>query len=232
MTQGISAHPAQPQWWLVRHALPVLPDGRTPSQVCYGHTDWPADAALTEQAATGLAAAILGEPLADSATALPPPPKVVLRCSPLLRCVQLAQALQARLPACRVDVDARLAEMHFGRWEGVAWNDIPRHELDAWAANFAHCPVGHSGETVQAFVQRVAQAAQDTLAALHTPAGAARHAASATTTVWITHAGVIRAMHWLGRCPGDSRQLHRQRAPTQAQDWPSAAPGYGQWCRW
>ena len=54
------------------------------------------------------------------------------------------QALQAVLPASQLTVDSRLAEMHFGQWEGVAWNDIPRHELDAWAANFAHCQIGRA----------------------------------------------------------------------------------------
>ena len=117
--------------WLVRHALPLAPDGQPPSQVCYGHTDWPADATLTRQAAAKLAVALAAQPHRHH--------HVVLRCSPLLRCLQLAQALQAVLPASQLTVDSRLAEMHFGQWEGVAWNDIPRHELDAWATDFAHC---------------------------------------------------------------------------------------------
>ena len=48
--------------WLVRHALPLAPDGQPPSQVCYGHTDWPADATLTRQAAVKLAQALAAKP--------------------------------------------------------------------------------------------------------------------------------------------------------------------------
>lgn len=214
--------------WLVRHALPLAPDGQPPSQVCYGHTDWPADATLTRQAAAKLAQTLAAQPHRHH--------HVVLRCSPLLRCLQLAQALQAVLPASQLTVDSRLAEMHFGEWEGVAWNDIPRHELDAWATDFAHCPVGHSGETVQAFVQRVGRAAHDTLTDLHTlatnaPTLPGMPETKQTTTVWVTHAGVIRAMHWLGRS-AQTGQLLRAQAPAQASMWPTSAPGYGQWCHW
>ncbi len=81
-----------------------------------------------------------------------------------------AQALAARVavlrgtvwtsPAarCRVvaggRVDARLAELDFGAWEGVPWDDVPRAALDAWAADpWGFAPPG--GESGAALVARV-----------------------------------------------------------------------------
>jgi alpha-ribazole phosphatase len=68
--------------------------------------------------------------------------------SPLRRCRVVADAIGAN------HVDARLIEMDFGDWDGVAWDDIPRAALDAWAAD----PLGFApprGETGASLVARV-----------------------------------------------------------------------------
>lgn len=174
---------------------------RPPSAHCYGHTDWPADAALTQQAATHLAAALAQHPAGAT-----------VRCSTLQRCQQLANALTALKPDVAVIFDDRLTEMHFGQWEGLAWDEVDRHGLDAWAADFAHHRVGHSGESVLGFVQRVAQAARHA------------HGPTRTDDLWITHAGVIRAMHWLHQ-----RQWRVEVGQLQATHWPVHAPAYGEW---
>lgn len=135
-----------------------------------------------------------------------------MRCSTLQRCKQLAQCLKALKPDLNVIFDERLTEMHFGRWEGLAWDDVDRHELDAWATDFAHHRVGHSGESVHDLVQRVA------LAARHA------HGPDRTDDLWITHAGVIRAMHWL-----HLRQWSVDADQLQAEHWPVQAPAYGEW---
>jgi alpha-ribazole phosphatase len=49
--------------------------------------------------------------------------------SPLRRCRIVADAIGANR------VDARLIEMDFGAWDGLAWDAIPRAALDAWAAD-------------------------------------------------------------------------------------------------
>jgi alpha-ribazole phosphatase len=121
--------------------------------------------------------------------------------SPLVRCAQLAD----RLAQLRLDLparfDERLRELDFGSWEGRAWDPIGPAEIDAWQADFAgHAPGG--GETVREFMARVA-AAFDALEG---------------DAVWITHAGVIRAVHLLQqglRCPRD------------AADWPRETVDYG-----
>ena len=55
-------------------------------------------------------------------------------CSPLRRCLQLAQGLRALRPDLAFRQDDRLAEMDFGDWEGWRWSDRPQAALDAWTA--------------------------------------------------------------------------------------------------
>ncbi len=113
------------------------------------------------------------------------PRNAQLITSPLTRCARLAQALCDAAPSRTLQPDARLAEMNFGRWEGVPWDDVPREELDAWAANFTYY-TGHGGESVAQLSQRVLQAwAQHRTAALE----------SEKPLVLITHAGPMRAIH-------------------------------------
>ncbi len=126
--------------------------------------------------------------------------------SPLQRCEQLAHALSAQRPDLAYKTDARLQEMDFGDWEGRAWQTIARNELEAWTSDFANYSVGHDGESVTRFMARVASAF-DALPG---------HG----DTLWITHAGVIRAVELLAQ-----GQRHIERA----DQWPLDAPKYGQW---
>lgn len=128
------------------------------------------------------------------------PPGIAVVSSPLLRCRQLAQALGRPFRT-----DDRLQEMDFGAWEGRPWADIPRDKLDAWSAGFAHYAAG-GGESVAVFMARVA-------AAFDEP--------GAADTLWVTHAGVIRAASLIA---DGRREIQR------AEHWPTAAPGHGQWC--
>ncbi|MDO9403972.1 MAG: histidine phosphatase family protein [Polaromonas sp.] len=199
--------------WLVRHAQPDIAAGH-----CYGSTDITADTAATRDCAAALAALL--------------PASLAVWTSPLQRCRQLADALRSLRPGLEARPDARLAEMHFGAWENRPWCDIAREELDAWTADFPGYATGDHGETVAGFMQRVAQAMDD----LQAPAQAGRmdrlHPADQTDTtsappgdagdtLWITHAGVIRAAALIAA---------GRRSLRQADEWPSEAPGFGQWC--
>ena len=175
--------------WMVRHAQPLVDAG-----TCYGQLDMPADASATLACAQALAKIL--------------PPGISVAASPLQRCEQLAQALLGLQPDLTVKKDARLQEMNFGAWEGQRWADIARAELDAWTADFDGYRVGVSGESVNAFMVRVAAAFDEML--------------YAENTLWITHAGVIRAVQLIA---SGQRQLQR------ADQWPVAAPAYGQWCK-
>jgi alpha-ribazole phosphatase len=160
--------------------------------ICYGRLDVPADADATAECAKTLAARL--------------PPNLRVISSPLQRCEQLAQALHALRPDLAYKTDARLQEMDFGQWEGRAWEDIAPLELQAWTDDFAHYAVGQDGESVATFMARVGSAF-DALG-------------GQGDTLWITHAGVIRAAGLLTR--GVRHIAH-------ADQWPLDAPKYGQW---
>jgi len=185
--------------WLVRHARPLVDAG-----VCYGRLDVSADAEATAECARQLAALL--------------PAGISVIASPLQRCEQLVIALQTQRPDLAYKTDTRLQEMDFGQWEGRAWDDIGAAALDAWVADFAlHRPGG--GESVQVFMQRVAGLWDETgLPAATAGVGRAANAG----TLWITHAGVLRAASLLER---GIRYISR------ADHWPRAALGFGQWRR-
>lgn len=71
--------------------------------------------------------------------------------SPSPRCRDLATAL---VGVERVTVAEALAELDFGQWEGVPWDEVDRAGLDAWAADpLGHrMPGGESGHDVHARV--------------------------------------------------------------------------------
>jgi alpha-ribazole phosphatase len=174
--------------WLQRHAPVVAEPG-----LCYGATDLEAHAAAT-LAAAGRIAPLL-------------PAGVMLCSSPLRRCVALAEAIAALRPDLPVQQDARLAEMDFGAWEGRPWADIPREDFDAWTADFADLRAGTHGESVRAFMSRIAEAHDEWLA-------------RPRDTLWVTHAGVLRAVTLLQR---------GIRCPAVAGDWPSGEMPFGNW---
>jgi len=119
---------------LVRHPAAAISPGR-----CYGRLDLP---------------------LADPASitpivhALAPLRGASIHTSPLARCRLLAEALAADWSQPPPTKDPRLLELDFGGWEGLPWDDIPRAELDRWAADlFGFAAPG--GETGAALVARV-----------------------------------------------------------------------------
>jgi alpha-ribazole phosphatase len=97
--------------------------------------------------------------------------------SPLQRCAGLAR----RLAPSALALDARLAEMDFGRWELRAWNAIPRAEVDAWAADLLRYRPG-GAECVLDVARRVAAFIADLRQAGHAEA------------LLICHAGTIRLL--------------------------------------
>lgn len=155
--------------------------------VCYGRSDLPVQTREVADAARKLRMALPDWPIASS---------------PLQRARNLAEATArafrievtpargvpstpmplalARRQARSVALDARLAELDFGAWEGRPWSTIPRPELEAWAADPAEFRIP-GGERYLDLEARVVEA----LSELREPA------------LWFTHAGVIRALHHL-----------------------------------
>ena len=160
--------------------------------VCYGATDMAVDARATQACAQALAQVL--------------PQGVRVMTSPLQRCAQLAQALQTLRRDLQATPDARLAEMDFGCWEGVPWDAIPKDDFAHWMDNFNTCRFG-GRESVGEFMQRVALVRTDT-------------EREAQEAVWITHAGVARAMTLLAQ---------GLTVVERADQWPKATPDWGQW---
>ena len=166
--------------YLVRHPQPNVASG-----LCYGASDVPVTA--TE--------------LARVHTKLALPSGLPVYASPLQRCALLAE----RLAPGRVTLDARLAEMDFGAWELRPWSEIPRADVDAWAADLLHYRPG-GAENVLDVARRV-QAFIDEL--------------NESSALVICHAGTIRLLTALhGGVPLEHAALQAAQTPHRI--------GYGQ----
>lgn len=158
--------------------------------ICYGRSDIAVDPQGTLAAAQRLASEL--------------PQGIAVLCSPLRRCRELARELGALRADLVAAEDARIAEMDFGTWEGQRWDTIGEAALRGWMADFGEHRVG-GGESVGQFVARVGQAFD-----------AARE--RGTDTLWVTHAGVIRAASVLAS---------GRRAIANAREWPRAEIAFG-----
>lgn len=119
--------------YLIRHTQPSIAPG-----ACYGQLDIGLTDSFDEEASCVLRWL---------------PSVELILTSPLQRARRLAEHL-AQTQRCELRADARLMEKHFGIWEGQAWDDIARGEIDAWAADtMGYAPEG--GESAQQLMQRV-----------------------------------------------------------------------------
>ena len=147
--------------YLIRHPPPVGTDG-----LCYGRLEVAVTPQAIDAAADAVSAQIPGETLDDAR----------VYCSPSSRCVELARRLASPLEPTPAE---DLMEMNFGRWQGLAWDAVPREEIDAWAKDvWRYRPGGgESAEMVAARWQRwLSQLPRN----------------SGGNVVAVTHAGVIR----------------------------------------
>jgi alpha-ribazole phosphatase len=150
--------------YLVRHGRPFGVEG-----ICYGRRDVRVRARETDRVARSLRSKV---------------PEEVLRAapiysSPLQRCAVLARQIAGGRP---VAVTPALLELDFGSWQGRDWSDIPRAELDAWAADLWHYAPG-GGESARAAAQRW----RAWVGSLLEP--------SLDAVIAVTHAGLIRIAH-------------------------------------
>jgi len=157
------------QIFLIRHPRPLIEAG-----VCYGRLDVDCEDPLPVAARLRL------------------PPDTPIFSSPLRRARRLAEALD---PCARLD--ARLAEIDFGDWEGLRWDDIDRNAIDDWAADVLNFTPPR-GESVADLQRRVIDFS-----------GEIKATVDGTRVALITHAGVIRALlgHWRGLPVAEWTQL-------------------------
>jgi alpha-ribazole phosphatase len=147
---------------LIRHPQPQVETG-----ICYGSTDLPAIAGEPQRVFNELRTEMRG-----SANI---PSEAPVYSSPLQRCAALAILLGEPI------FDTRLRELHFGDWEMRRWDDIPRADIDAWAADMTHYRPG-GGESAAAAAQRVLDFRAGLLQQPHTDA------------IIVCHAGTIRLL--------------------------------------
>ena len=99
--------------------------------------------------------------------------------SPLRRCREPAEWLAAQAKVA-LAIDPDLMEMHFGQWEGRAWQDFDGPEARAWAADFLNtAPPG--GESLAKMASRVRLALERIVQQCRQP-------------MIVTHAGPIRVL--------------------------------------
>lgn len=137
--------------------------------------------------------------------------------SPLLRCSAFAQELASarHLP---LRVDPRLAEYHFGDWQGVPIEALAKDQADAlgrfWSDPVAYPPPG--AESFAAFRERLRAALNEV----------ALEAASQRVLV-VTHGGVIRLL----RCEAEGRDfadmagIEVPHASLHPLEWAAASGG-------
>jgi alpha-ribazole phosphatase len=144
---------------LVRHPQPDVAPG-----LCYGASD----VSIRDDDLAQVHAALAAQGL---------PGDLPVHASPLRRSARLAD----RLAPGRVTLDARLAEMDFGAWEGRAWSAIPRADVDAWTADLLRYRPGGAENVLD-----VARRVQAFLADLHRQ--------DMPAALVVCHAGTIRLL--------------------------------------
>lgn len=181
--------------YLVRHPRPSRCEG-----VCYGRSDVPVDPEELAGAATSVRSLI--------------PARVLRRArmftSPASRCLGLARELAAPGEPC---IAEELHEMHFGAWEGMPWDSVPRREIEAWAADeWSYRPGG--GESAAMVAAR-----------WHGWSGRLASQSRDLTAVAVTHAGLIRVALAGVRGPGERLWIDAPFASVHRVDIHASQPG-------
>jgi alpha-ribazole phosphatase len=105
--------------YLIRHTTPLVPKG-----ICYGQTDLDVTESFIEEA--------------EAIRQVLPSSMAAVFSSPLQRCARLASHL---FPEAGIALWPELMELHCGSWEMQPWDDLPKHEIDPWMADFVNIRV-------------------------------------------------------------------------------------------
>ncbi|MBB6463717.1 alpha-ribazole phosphatase [Flammeovirga kamogawensis] len=144
--------------YIVRHTQVAVEKG-----ICYGQSD----VALAHT---------FEDDITQVITKLPTDVDIIFS-SPLSRCMLLAEKLSTQY-----STDNRLLECNFGDWELIAWNDIPRNQLDKWGNDFVN-QKPPNGEALKDIHKRVINFIEDLI----------KH--DVDKVIIITHATVLRIFH-------------------------------------
>jgi len=145
--------------YLVRHTNPDIAKG-----ICYGQSNIDVGETFLQELSS-----VLDQLPTDDFDII---------SSPLKRCMKLAGEIAQRRKQSFI-TDARLKEMHFGRWEMKSWDAIPQQESREWMDNFVSIPAP-GGESFLQLHKRV----MEFLGSL----------SSHKNYCIVTHGGVIRSV--------------------------------------
>lgn len=133
--------------------------------------------------------------------------------STLQRCARFAEGL-AHVRGLPLRLDARLAEYHFGQWQGVAIETLAEEQGDAlanfWADPVAHPPPG--AESFASFRTRLAAALDDIASGF-----------AGRRVLVVTHGGAIRLLRCVAeRRPfGEMAEIDVPHASLHRLAWPA-----------
>lgn len=161
------------------------PSARGANGRCIGRTDLAVDRRKTKRMAHQIRAFARRHRL----------PREIIT-SPLRRCADVGRLLAAWGWMHRID--PLLIEVDFGRWDGRAWSDISRDDVDQWCADLLNNRPG-GGETVDELLLRVGRWRPN------------------TTRLAVGHGGWLSAAIWFGM-HGPASVGARIAPP----DWPAA----------
>ena len=168
--------------YVVRHPRPAVD-----TRLCFGRSD--VDLAVTAPTEIGATLAAL-------------PPVDAIYSSPARRCLRLASAVAAR-DSITICTDERLHEIDFGRWEGRRWDEVPRHELDAWARDSWRARPG-GGESLRSLWVRIADFRVEYLSGKTIP--------GTKSIVVVSHQGPLRVL-WAQANGRQPSQIFQARFP-------------------
>jgi len=158
--------------YLIRHTTPAVARG-----MCYGQTDLDVTESFHQEAA------VIRQHLPGNIGRV--------YSSPLKRCTLLAQEL---FPDRPLHLRPELMEIHCGRWEMRAWDDLPPEEVNPWMADFVQVRIP-GGESYVDLHQRVTRCwnvlSQEV--GSHRAGSHPRENAAGDTAV-IAHGGVLRSI--------------------------------------
>ncbi len=166
--------------------------------VRHGVTDWHREHRLVGQRDIPLNGDGVAQ-IEATAEALAGLPIGEIICSPMLRTVQAAEIIAGQFGAA-ITRDARLGELRYGRWEGMAHDDLLQ------AADYKRFAANPLGERLPGG-EDLGQARDRAIGAIEQ---ALRDAPAGERLAIVTHASIIRLVlcHYLGAGLADGGRLH------------------------
>ncbi|TEW55577.1 hypothetical protein E2R68_04095 [Psychromonas sp. RZ22] len=180
MSESMNSLPTTHQLYLIRHGdVDLHPD------ICYGQLDCTIHGSFTKDISK--LSHYIDKQILPSLSNFDTP---LIISSPLIRCQQLAQGLQAHLKQQNQKVQLQaieaFKEINFGQWEGLSWQEIGQDQIECWQEQVFDY-VFPEGESAADFHQRVNTAWQQLLTTLN------QHK-KPQTIILVLHAGVIRSI--------------------------------------